>query len=154
MSNKVGRPTVPKDKAKSVLLGAQLSPTEAQNAANEAARVGRDKSKWMRDTINREVHQKPPPPHFFKSATITIDQLHEMSGKSIEFTLRGNGRKIHGFGKLFTRQSGDGEISIDIDVIEEGVHQFTVTRFWLLPPNDAKIIKHPDPTKAEYLLPE
>ena len=154
MTSKVGRPKVPKSKAKTILVGAQLSPAEAQSVENEVARVGRDKSKWLRDTVNREVLQKPPPPHFFKSDAITIDQLHEMSGKSIEFTLRGNGIKIHGFGKLFTRQSGDGEIAIDIDVIEAQPNQFTVTRYWLLPPNDSKIQIHPDQKKARYLLPE
>ena len=51
MSNKVGRPKVPKSKAKAVLIGARFAPDEARQVSEAAKRANLDKSKWVRSTL-------------------------------------------------------------------------------------------------------
>ena len=151
MSGKVGRPPVPKRDAKSVLLGVQVTPSEATGTEKRAEDRNMTKSELLRELVNTEIRQSPPPPKWFKSS-LTEDALNEMSGKTIEFTLTRPGTKARGIGRLLTRQNGDGEIAIDIEVIERGANQFAVTRYWLLPPMDSKIEINPDQTKARYRL--
>ncbi|HZM05054.1 MAG TPA: hypothetical protein VFC44_18795 [Candidatus Saccharimonadales bacterium] len=60
MTNKVGRPTVPKSKAKTVLLGARFSPSEAKKVELDAANVEQDKSKWIRGRLLDLMNEVSP----------------------------------------------------------------------------------------------
>jgi hypothetical protein len=151
MNKKIGRPTTPTDKAKSVLVGAMFSPPEAQSTDREPTRMGQTKSQWLRDTINTEINQTPPPPKWFVSSR-PIKELIEMNGEKIEFTLSRPGIKVREVGRLLIRQSSKGEVAIDIVVTKTDGMKFVSTRYWLLPPKDTQIEINPDQTNAKYRL--
>ena len=49
--NKIGRPKVPKSRAKAVLIGARFAPNEARQIESAADRSKQDKSKWIRKIL-------------------------------------------------------------------------------------------------------
>jgi hypothetical protein len=51
MNKKMGRPRMPKDQAKGVLIGARFSPPEAQVIIDAVRRAGQVKSEWIRTTL-------------------------------------------------------------------------------------------------------
>jgi len=51
MSKKMGRPTVPKDEAKSVLRGALFAPNEARTVDRAIANSGKSASAWIRNNL-------------------------------------------------------------------------------------------------------
>jgi DNA-directed RNA polymerase subunit RPC12/RpoP len=55
MNKKPGRPPVPKDKAKSVFIGAFVTPTEAKQINQGIAESGETKSEWMRSALLSEA---------------------------------------------------------------------------------------------------
>jgi hypothetical protein len=76
MSNKVGRPSVPASKAKSVLLGARFSPSEAKKVESDAAKSDLDTSKWIRGKLLDLLEQVSPDDlHklWFRSRILTQD---------------------------------------------------------------------------------
>jgi len=54
---KIGRPRVPKSRAKAVLIGARFAPSEAKQIES-AADSHQDKSKWIRDTLLWAANEK------------------------------------------------------------------------------------------------
>lgn len=51
MSKKMGRPALPKSKAKGVLIGARFSPSEADLVHRAVKRSNQVKSQWVRDAL-------------------------------------------------------------------------------------------------------
>jgi len=51
MSNKIGRPKLPKAEAKGVLIGARFSPPEALAVVNAVKRAKQVKSEWVRTIL-------------------------------------------------------------------------------------------------------
>jgi hypothetical protein len=155
MGNKVGRPPVPKRDAKSVLVGAQLSPSEAKGAAKAASSSGLDKSKWLRGAIENEVKG---PPIWVKSKW-KPDELDE---KLIEFELRSKVcvgeqsgvRVLSGVGRLKVRENARREIAVDIFVDEStGPYSGLLTRIWLSQEAVDRIELNPNPRPAKFRLP-
>jgi hypothetical protein len=63
MSNKVGRPKVPKSKSKTVLRGALFASTEVKSVDLAIDKSGQDKSKWIREKLieaSTPYHKKFP----------------------------------------------------------------------------------------------
>ena len=154
MVKKVGRPPVPKRAAKSVLLGAQLSPSEAKGAAKAASSSGLDKSKWLRGAIENEVKG---PPIWVKSKW----KLEELDENLIEFELRSQVRVgerlgvriLSGVGRLKVRENARGEIAVDIFVDETtGPDSGLLTRIWLSQEAVDSIELNPNPQPAKFRL--
>jgi hypothetical protein len=154
MGNKVGRPAVPKQSAKSVLLGAQLSPSEAKEAARAASSSGLDKSKWLRGAIDNEVKG---PPIWVKSKW----KREDLDENLIEFELRSKVRVgdqlglrvLSGVGRLRVRENIRGEIAVDIFVDEAtGPSSGVVTRIWLSQEAVDRIELNPNPKPAKFRL--
>jgi hypothetical protein len=154
MGNKIGRPAVPKQTAKSVLIGAQLSPSEAKGAEKAAASSGLDKSKWLRGAIDNEVEG---PPIWLKSKW----KPAELSDNLIQFELRSKVRVgehlgvrvLSGVGRLKVRENPRGEISVDIFVDEaKGPYSGLLTRIWLSQEAVDKIELNPNPQPAKFKL--
>src|SRR5260221_10122873 len=133
MTRKIGRPPVPKQEAKSVLVGAQLSPPKAKEAESAATKSGLDKSKWLRGAIDNEI---AGPPIWVKSKW----KIEELDETLIEFELRRKVcigeclgvRVLSGVGKLRVRENEQGEIAVDIFVNEStGPTSGLLTRIWL-----------------------
>jgi len=51
MKPKMGRPKLPKNKTKGVLIGARFSPEEAKQVNDFAHRSTEGKSEWIRNTL-------------------------------------------------------------------------------------------------------
>jgi hypothetical protein len=154
MDKKVGRPPVPKQEAKSVLVGAQLSPPEAKEAEKAASASGLDKSKWLRGAIENEVKG---PPIWMKSEW----KLEELNENLIEFELRSKVRVgerlgvrvLSGVGKLKVRENARGEIAVDIFVDEHPTaYEGILTRIWLSQEAVDKIELNPKPKPAKFRL--
>src|SRR4051812_5045784 len=58
MPKKMGRPTVPKTKAKTILRGAMFAPEEIKTIDRAIEDSGKDKSKWLRDAAMKEARAR------------------------------------------------------------------------------------------------
>jgi hypothetical protein len=154
MRNKIGRPPVPKQEAKSVLVGAQLSPPEAKEAEKAASSSGLDKSKWLRGAIENEVKG---PPIWVK----TKWKPEELDENLIEFELKSKVsvgeclgvRVLSGVGRLRVRENARGEIAVDIFVDEAtNQHSGVLTRIWLSQEAVDRIEFNPSPQPAKFRL--
>jgi hypothetical protein len=108
---KPGRPNVPEDRAKSVLLGARFSPGEIKKVESAIAGApGQDKSKWLRSAALEAAH------YWVDGEGWKIADLHD---KTVEFELfmppdgpvEG---PIRGTGKFDVWQNGEGKLKIRI----------------------------------------
>jgi hypothetical protein len=57
MNAKMGRPRLPKGKAKGVLIGARFSPPEAKTVVAAVRRAGKVKSEWVRSILLTAAEQ-------------------------------------------------------------------------------------------------
>ena len=146
MGKKIGRPRVPKQEAKNVLVGAQLSPPQAKEAEKRAASQGLDKSKWLRGAIENELKNSPI---WFDSKSAP----NEMNGKLVEFRLTGPNFRVEGVGMLVVMENRFGQVSVEIQVnyaIDEYTRQFN--RYFLPKEFVDNIKPHPDQSIASYKL--
>ena len=142
----MGRPAVPKTKAKTVLRGAMYAPSELKILEKARAKSGLDNSKWMRGAIQSEVAR---PPIWTKSKW----SQEELEGQLIEFDLNSPQRRISGVGKLAVRKNPFGEIAVDIFVDEpQPDGSMTCTRIWLGTDAVEKIELNPKPNPAKFRI--
>ncbi len=52
---KVGRPTLPKGEAKTIVLQSRVQETEKKAYQNAAKAEGKDLSTWVRETLNQAI---------------------------------------------------------------------------------------------------
>ena len=58
MTKKMGRPVLPKDKARTGFVGARLQLAEAHEIQNAISKSGRTKSEWIRDALLAAARQR------------------------------------------------------------------------------------------------
>jgi hypothetical protein len=146
MKPKIGRPTVPKIKAKTVLRGAMYAPSELKRIEPERIKSGLDNSKFIRNAVENEVKR---PPLWFKSGW----NKDELEDQLIEFDLKSPSRRISGIGKLSVRSNPSGEIAVDIFVDEmQPDGSMTCTRIWLAKDAVEKIELNPKLKPAKFKL--
>jgi predicted HicB family RNase H-like nuclease len=54
---RVGRPTLPKGEAKTIVLQSRVQESEKKAYQSAAKSEGKDLSTWIRETLNRSVNQ-------------------------------------------------------------------------------------------------
>jgi hypothetical protein len=117
MKPKMGRPKTPKDKSKTILLGAKYDPREAKAITEAIAQSGIDKSKWLRRASIEATKE------WVKNDKWPADELH---GNTVEFEvvtiLEG---PIRGTGKFDVLQRGDGLMQIKIVSFDRSSTQYT-----------------------------
>jgi hypothetical protein len=139
MNPKTGRPKVPKNKAKEVLLGARFSEGEIKKIENAVAgEPTQNKSKWLRTAALEAAH------YWVNGEGWTIDELH---GKTVEFELfmppdgpiEG---PIRGTGKFDVWQNGEGKLKIRIITHDRKSTEYEkhVLRLWV-PQEGVRLIK-------------
>ena len=150
MNNKVGRPEVPQNEAKSVLRGAMYAPKDLKELDQARASRGLDNSKFIREAVDMEVQR---PPIWVKSQW----KPDELDGQFIEFTLKSKVpmgiRVLEGIGKMKVRENSRGEIAVDIFIDQfENPNKGVTTRIWLSQEAVDKIKLNPNPKPAKFKL--
>lgn len=86
MNKKIGRPTVSKSAAKTVLRGALFAPDEARAVDKAVKLSGQDKSKWLRKTaiVAAEQWERPALASDIFWGPLPYPEP-EMDGKTLEF---------------------------------------------------------------------
>jgi hypothetical protein len=151
MKNKIGRPNVPKDKAKEVLLGARFSQGEIRKIESAVADAPKaNKSKWLRTAALEAAH------YWVDGEGWAIKDLHD---KTVEFELfmppegpiEG---PIRGTGKFDVWQNGEGKLKIRIITFERTSTQYQRDMLRLYVPQEGvKLIKRqPAGATCEFSL--
>lgn len=151
MDNKVGRPKIPEERAKRILLGAQYSPPEAKRIDTAvAASPEKDRSKWLRSATLEAAH------YWVDGEGWTVADLH---GKTVDFEvfMPPDGPvegPIKGRGKFDVWQNGEGKLKIRIVTHEKELTPFRqdIVRIWL-PQEAVKLIKkQPDGAPSDFSI--
>ena len=116
MKTKMGRPTLPKGKAKGAQVGVRFNAKEIKQVEKTAAEEQQDKAKWLRK-VALEATQE-----WIKCNEWSVEDLH---GKTVEFELftilEG---AIKGTGKFDIWKSGEGLVKIRIVTFDRKSTQY------------------------------
>jgi hypothetical protein len=147
MSTKLGRPPVPKDKAKTEFLGVFVDPQESQRIHRAIAESGMKKSDWTREALLTRAR-----PLWLICKKWGADDLH---GKTVEFNLEAkNGKNfIRGLGRFWVLKHKDGiRLAIEIHATKLGITDSSDLRIFLDQKLAELIEKHSDRRVAEFRL--
>jgi hypothetical protein len=147
MSAKMGRPKLPKEEIKGILIGARFSPQEAKDVEGALRQSFQSKSKLVREAVMKAAHS---PPVWLK----TKWQRDDLQNKRAEFFLPiAGGGQIHGFGKFAIKTSPKGLLSFEIFCdVEVAPNAWTQHRIQLHRQTVEAIQLHPDQNVAQFLL--
>lgn len=147
MSNKVGRPRVPKEKAQAVLYGARVSPLEAKQINRNLDESGQTASLVIKKALRDAARPR---------WTVSKWKYEDLQDKTVEFCFRvprSGGVMTHeGWGRfLVYRHAWDAsKLAIQIQIIlPEGRGVRSIT-FYLAQPSVDAIERHPNPKVADF----
>jgi hypothetical protein len=145
MSKRMGRPTIPKNEAKSQFCGAFFTPDELKFIERARQQTGLDKSKWLR----RAAIDAAQPVVWVRTRWKQID----LDGKPIEFRLSGPDYFAAGIGTLVVRKNARGELSIQLCLSQAGgANDVEEIRYSLGQGSADRIEPHPNPGIAPFRL--
>jgi hypothetical protein len=107
MSTKMGRPKLPKNRARGVLVGARFSSPEAKTISRAAIKSDQGKSEWIRRTLLWAAQRED-----VKSDKWSAKDL---DGQTVDFKMvELPNAFVRGTGKFLALQRGDGSMDLRI----------------------------------------
>ena len=145
MSKKMGRPPLPKGKAKGVQVGVRFKPDDDRVIENALSDDEATKADYIREAAISKAKNEAP----WVRSKWTREQLAD---KTVEYRLIGPYFRADGIGKFLVR-SRNRRLRLEIDaIIEASLARAVRHRYWLSEECAAMIEPHPNPSKADFRL--
>ncbi len=147
MNKKMGRPKLPKGKAKRVLFAIKLSPDLDKEVQKGIVKSGQDKAEWGREAVKQKAKERP----IWVTCKWSKEQLNE---KLIDYVLTWPKERREGVGTLVVRRNNKGELSIEIFRKPTFLNGYPIeqTRYILFQKDADKIEEHPNQRVAHFRL--
>jgi len=146
MNKKMGRPPLPKGKARSVQVGVRFTPEDDKAIEKALTKSGQTKADLVRDAAVAEA-RKPPP---WVRSKWTYEDLN---GKKVQFKLNSPRFQAKGVGEFLVRRNPRGELAIEICAIVSATpYEVTEHRYWLGQEIANKIEINSTPNVAPFRL--